>query len=181
MTAAGYVRSVQGFFSVQLERIGENMWQVRERDGLNTIRFDRAGDLVLDLASSEGVLGARRKSHSLYVALDPAHAAPKIALLGGSAPEGVSLSEGQLALTRSQLAVSNLERTECGARLVVEGFNQGKMLWLTAPDKVFHVSAEPFRPGLVPSEVASDADGRLEIPVSPRPGEPVSLQLTASC
>ncbi len=75
-----YAAIADGFFSSEIESVGPLEWTVANRDGLNTVRFDDAGALQLDMAASRGVLGSTRHDGSLYVALDSDVAAATVAI-----------------------------------------------------------------------------------------------------
>ena len=64
----------KGFFTTKFQKLGKNTWKVIDRGELDTIRFDEAKSLEVDLAKSNGVLGFKEFQGSLYVALDPSFA-----------------------------------------------------------------------------------------------------------
>ena len=70
----------EGFYSTEIIPLGENSWRFNHRGKLQTIRFDQATFLSVDLTRSAGVIGQQHFQGSLYVALDAAHASPVITL-----------------------------------------------------------------------------------------------------
>jgi len=73
IAASHYAAIADGFFSTQITSLGESSWLIQNRGALQTVRFDDAAALAVDLARSVGVLGQRKKGNSLYVALDEAY------------------------------------------------------------------------------------------------------------
>lgn len=80
VTASRFASMVDGFLSVRIFRLGPDRWRFEDRDGLATIRFDKATLKMVDFDRSTGVIGQRWHQGSLYVALDPDVKAPVIAL-----------------------------------------------------------------------------------------------------
>ena len=98
-----------GFYSTRLVSLGPEVWRVENRDGLQTIRFDRSTLQTVDFGRSSGVLGQRRFQGSLYVALDPAEASPVVAL---RAAKSLGDAESSVVpyLVDSRWEVSDLKR-----------------------------------------------------------------------
>lgn len=80
ITASHFAAVVDGFFKAELKQEGKARWRVLNRDGMQTLRFDRATFKSVDFDHSEGVLGLQHFQGSLYVALDPAVAEPVVAI-----------------------------------------------------------------------------------------------------
>lgn len=80
VTAATFARIAAGVFTTRLEALDGGRWRVLDRGGLQTLRFDAAAFQAVDFARSTGVVGQTHYQGSLYVALDPAVAAPVVAL-----------------------------------------------------------------------------------------------------
>ncbi|MBX9926785.1 MAG: hypothetical protein K2Y05_10540, partial [Hyphomicrobiaceae bacterium] len=71
ISASRYAAMADDFFAVKIEQIGPRSWRVGERGEVQTVRFDMADGLVLDMAESRGVLGStRHPSGAIYVSLD---------------------------------------------------------------------------------------------------------------
>src|SRR6185436_16700081 len=93
--------------------LGPNVWKIENRDGLETIRFDRSTLQTVDFGRSSGILGQRRFQGSLYVALDPADTSPILALR-----QARSIEDGDSSptpyLVDSRWEVSDLKRNVAG-------------------------------------------------------------------
>jgi hypothetical protein len=85
---------------------------ILDRGELQTVRFDGAEAVMLDLASSSGVLGQARLGDALYVALDPAVENPVVALQ----PVGTEPAPTDHPyLIDSRWQIWDLKRTSCGS------------------------------------------------------------------
>jgi hypothetical protein len=82
-----FARIGLGFYSTRLDLLEAERWRVSDRGSLQTLRFDRALDRRVDFTRSSGVLGQTHFQGSLYVALDPADAAPVVALTAHDRPD----------------------------------------------------------------------------------------------
>ncbi|WGH78732.1 polysaccharide deacetylase family protein [Jannaschia ovalis] len=114
-----YIDTVTGFFSAEIEQIGENAWAIRDRGDLQTLRIDRLGSLSVDFGASSGVIGQRRFGDALYVSLDPADAAPVLRLAAEPEP-AIHLVEASWEITR--FAVD-----DCSLAVDAEGFGEGRI------------------------------------------------------
>ena len=114
----------QGFFGTTITQEGQSAWRIRHRGGLQTIRFGDGAQRSLDLAACDGVLGARLINDDLYVALDPAHAAPLVTLAArhDSPPSRPCLIE-------AAWEVSGLASTADRFSFAAQGFGVGAMTW----------------------------------------------------
>ena len=131
-----YVDMVNDFANCEVEQLGPKLWRVSKLGAVHTFRFDNAEGLVLDLARSEGVLGARREGISLYISIDAAKDEARIAL-GDTASPAPSLA----GLHDSGWSVSNLQRGQCGWTYLAAGFGRGEFTWYDIPAGRYDVSA----------------------------------------
>ena len=125
ITATDYAAIGQGFYTLRLEELAPLKWRVVNRGALNTLRMDNAGTLAVDAQGSKGVLGARRTGSTLYIALDPASAAPEVALT--SAPPE---KQGSPLLVDSRWQIRGLILDGTSARFTAQGFGPGEMTWI---------------------------------------------------
>lgn len=125
--AARYVEIVEGFSTVRFTREGLRKWRITDRGGLQTVRFDAAQGLSLDLAESKGALGARRINTSLYVALDPGTVAPLVTLVEDAAPSGMRVPSRQIGLLESNLEVISASVTTCLSVFAVSGWGTAEI------------------------------------------------------
>jgi polysaccharide biosynthesis protein PelA len=125
--ASRFSRIAQGFVTAVIEREGPQVWRVRQRGALQTIRFDDA-TLGVDFERSRGVIGQRHELRSLYVALDEREEAPSIALKSVAA-EGGEPAEAVPYLVESRWRVFEVARTAGQLRFVGQGFGPGRFVW----------------------------------------------------
>ena len=127
--ASDYAKIVRGFLTARLVTVGARTWRIENRGALQTLRVDAAGAEALDLARSEGVLGAVRHDDALYVALDPAAEAPTVALALSDAATGV-VAGGEFSLEQSRWMIRDLSQSQCSAEFEATGHGAGEMSWL---------------------------------------------------
>lgn len=184
--AARYVEAVQGFGTVRFEADSTQQWRVLDRGGLQTVRFDNADGLSVHMPTSEGVLGARRTNGALYIALDPAIAAPLISLIENSAGSGMILPKGKIGLVESNLEVLAASSTACLTAFTLRGWGQGDLgIWgdPAAQYRVTSSAAASPEMGDLPDEavVIADADGYAHIAVSTVQGQMQTVALHQNC
>lgn len=156
VTATRFAEIAEGFFTVQIEPDGPDAWRIRNRGALQTVRFDHVAPTALpDLATSTGVIGARRVNTSLYVALDPAVPEPRVVLTGGPAPAAMLVS--------SRWPVEAVIRQGGGVAFdAAYGFGAGEMRWqMPAPGRYTITAAGESRPA------ETGADGQLSFTLPP--------------
>ena len=68
--ASYYAAIADSYYDVEIRQTDTSRWRVGRRGDLQTVRFDDADDVALDLPASIGVLGEKRHEHALYIALD---------------------------------------------------------------------------------------------------------------
>jgi len=185
LTASDYARIVDGFFTAQLVREGERVWSVDSRTALQTLRFDGASGLALDLLASVGVVGARRVNGALYVALDAAERHPVVALAESDETSGMLGSAGRPGLSSARWRVSGVAAGSCTLDFDAAGFGPGDMEWQGAPGRAYAVTAE-LPDGAGPAvTLRAEADGsgvlRFTLPESAGAGVHVTLAPEAGC
>lgn len=128
VTTSHFAAIADGFYTVRLESLGENRWQVFNRDGLQTLRFDHAVMKQVDFERSKGVLGQRHYQGSLYVSLDPAVPSPIVALKQN--PDYFRHAAADRPyLVESRWPVEQLDITDNSFRFHSRGFGEGYMRW----------------------------------------------------
>jgi polysaccharide biosynthesis protein PelA len=166
VAASRYTEIASGFYTARITKIAERTWRVENRGALATLRFDAPNDRArVDLARSSGVLGYRRDAGALYVALDPAHETPVVAL-GESEPS-------QPMLVHSRWPIAELRRSASGFSFAAEGFGAGEMLWRVSPglDYALSLDGQPF------ATVRANAAGELSFALPAATGRRVSVAL----
>lgn len=178
--ASAYVAAVKGFHSMQISAEGPGLWRIRNRGGLQTLRLDRARSHALDMAASEGVMGARRKGDSLYIALAPGVETPLVALTKDDRQSGIVLGSPVPALLGSRPVVETWNRGSCSIELELSGFSEGKVTLAAEPGAQYEVAIsgvdEDGR-----RAVTADAAGILAIDVPTAPGGLRGLSVRGGC
>lgn len=183
IVAAEYVRTVEGFLTARVVQEGDKAWRIVNRGALQTIRFDDAEALALDMDASEGVLGARRKDASLYVALLPSATEPVI-VLTESADAPMVRSADRFALREGRLTITDMSREPCNVRLTAHGWGPGRMIWEGPPGKsyVMRVVDETGSGGMLQEvNVVSDGNGVLDLALPPLGGQTLGISLAGGC
>lgn len=175
--ASQYAAAADDFFAAEIEQLDHFTWAVTKRGALQTVRFDNADALVVDLAHSFGVLGSTRHERSLYVSLDSAAERAVVTLIARSLASPVpSVSEPALALRDSRWMVSDLKPESCGLAVTAQGFGSGDMTWTTAPDRMFQVTVERGAVPLLQQLVKADAEGLLTLQLAANAVQPLTIR-----
>lgn len=160
--ASFFAQIANGFYSLQLEKMDESRWRVLNRGELNTIRFDKASDLAVDLLRSKGVLGFCHLHGSLYVHLDPEESAPEIAVKEGEG-SGLYLIESSWKVERQKREGNKLNLTLTGFGPLYMRFHlpEGKFqAHILGTDQHFSSNGEELT-----IEVQEEKIGKLEIEI----------------
>ncbi|MDO9426371.1 MAG: hypothetical protein Q7T93_06020 [Methylobacterium sp.] len=163
ITAADYAELAQDFPGVAIDVLGDGAWSVAGRGAVQTVRFDAAGAIDVDLSRSIGVIGRTRHGDALYVALDRAVEPARVVLWTGAgpAPAVVSLADARWRLWQ-------VVRSGADWRYEASGFGPGDFAWDGVPAGAYRVIARRNGEDLWSAEVAPSVDGRLSfsIPVA---------------
>jgi hypothetical protein len=164
-------------------------WSVANRGQLQTVRFDDADALDVNMTVSSGVLGSRRTNGSLYVALDSAvqNAVVSLRTADAPAPEpepSAAMSGSQTSPSASPIAslvssrwlFSNRIALPCGFELTAQGYGPGQMQWQTVAGKSFSISASRGSTVLWREVARAGADGMLKLQAPPIALEPLALR-----
>lgn len=122
--ASVYSQIVQGFYRAEFESLDPYSWAVKNRGSLQTIRFDKASLLKLDLSKSKGVMGGRHVQGALYVALDPSFETPIITLTETQKLE-LPASASVPYLIESHWPISDWNNTSQMLSFQLDGFGSG--------------------------------------------------------
>lgn len=162
ITASQYAAIAEGFYSSTISQLSPDLWMVRNRGGLQTIRFDHASRKSVDLTASKGILGQRYLHGSLYVFLDPQVAYPVIKLINNDfiAPHPPSQVP---YILESSWQIRNLIQSKNLLMFAVYGFGPGKLQWKLPEAGRFTVTAYKKGTLVFTDEVKSDADNILTV------------------
>jgi len=126
--ASRYAAIADGFYSTRVIADGPNLFRVRDRGALRTLRFDRATFRGVDQVRSRGVIGARHWGGSLYVDLDPA-APESVVALADIDRADIEPATDRPYLIHSRWVFSEVRATPERVEATVEGFGPGEMIW----------------------------------------------------
>ena len=177
--ASHYAAIADDFYATEIRKVEPMAWEILSRGALQTVRFDDAEGLALDLDRSRGVIGVQRANGALYVALDAAEPVARVAL--SSRPEGVAgeadaVAGRGLMLVESRWQVRNRRQEDCGLSVDAEGFGRGDMTWRTRPDRAFEVSLERGGGVLSREIVRADGSGLIRLQLEPDALDPLTLR-----
>lgn len=175
--ASDYAAIADDFFGVEIVQVDLFSWTVANRGALSTVRFDDAAKLTLDVARSEGVLGATHHGDALYVALDPGSARALVTLRSREADLVERQQPGTVptSLIDSRWQLSGLQRGRCGFDVTAQGYGPGDMTWQTTPRRSFRVTASRAGHVLMEETRRADETGLFHIVVAPMAIEPIVL------
>ena len=178
--ASEYAAIADGFYDTQIQQTGLYSWSIAMRGALQTVRFDDAEALAVDLTQSVGVLGANRHNGSLYVALDAAVEPAVVTLEDRLAEEKgfeTPATELRLGLIESRWRLSHREQQGCRTRFAAEGFGSSEMRLRTMPGRRVKVSAERDGLPLASRDVTADREGVLAIDLDIDARTPLTLSI----
>lgn len=132
---------VQGFYTADFVPAGAGVWQVVNRGGLPTVRFDRAFMLAVDLSRSNGVVGQRHHQGSLYVYLDETNVAPTLTLTDHKEYWQEPAASSPY-LIESRWRVSNVRHLSSAVEFTASGFGEGIMRWRVSKEGPYSVSVD---------------------------------------
>jgi len=174
-----YAAVGDGFYSARLVALGERRWRIEDRDGLQTIRFDGATRLGVDFARSTGVIGQRHQHGRLYVALDPAVAAPVLVLRDADRTYAESPA-AQPYLVHARWLLRDVRRVGDELHMSASGFGAGDMVWCASPGTGYEIEARDVEGVSVWTGTAvADDDGRFDFSVAADAIAPLELRIRA--
>ena len=183
LDASQYAAMADDFFTTEIEQTGSSRWLVKNRGALETVRFDDADLIAIDVTGSVGVLGSRRLNGSMYVSLDPAVAQPVVVLKGrtDAAPSDTvgttgGVGEPMLSLVEARWRLSSRVVENCIETFMAQGFGPGDMTFEGRPNRSFRIKVS--RNGqLLTEEIRwTDAAGLLPLHFAIEAREPVELR-----
>ncbi len=175
VAASRYAAIAEGFFAARLDAIGPRRWRITQRGALDTVRFDRASRLAVDIDRSVGVVGARHQHGALYVALDGDVAAPEIALRD-LAPDETEPRARRPFLVQARWRVWQVRWTGGRLQYRAQGFGPGEFEW-QVPARM-RVRIEAAGRQAAPVIAAAGADGVLRFTLDVPAIEPVTVTMT---
>jgi len=159
VAASQYAAIADAFYEVETARSGSLKWRIANRGALQTVRFDDAEALYVDMRQSQGVLGYTHHGRSLYVALDEAISDAVVALTSAK-PE--PRRQERPFLVDSRWLVSRLKIAACGLEADVQGYGAGVMTWAGVRPGAYTISFVSVRTDVEAlAEATVDHSGEL--------------------
>jgi hypothetical protein len=183
IASSTYAHVVQGFERFSARRQGALSWLIETRGSLQTVRFDQADNVSLDLGASTGAMGARRYNGSLYVALDPGVSSPRVSLAREPGAAAVVAPNGRLSLHSARWAISHFVAQTCSTIFMAHGHGNGDIALTSSQG---HYGLRVYAGGNIEKPIywdtlISGADGLLTFSLPPALGT-VRVTLTkAQC
>ncbi|MCB1505070.1 MAG: hypothetical protein KDJ47_08850 [Hyphomicrobiaceae bacterium] len=177
LATSDYAALADDFFGVVIEQVAPNAWAVRNRGTLQTVRFDNAEDIGVDMNASVGVLGANRTNDALYVALDGKVERAVIQLgLRDAAQAQQSAADSRPTLRDSRWRLSGLKGDDCQFSYEAQGFGEGDMSFQTAPGRRFDVSVNRGQENLAQVTARAGTDGVMQLALPAAAITPVQVE-----
>lgn len=146
-----------GFFTVSIERIGNDVWKIHNRQGLQTIRFDRIKNQTIDFTNSTGVIGYGEHQGSLYIYLDASIEEPVIALSG--------FQDDKIPyLIDSNWEIWNLKRDVNRLDFNSSGWGKLSMRWKMPKTGAYGIVAAPLGEKIVETTNEGILEVNLDLP-----------------
>ncbi len=177
VTTSHYAAIVEGFYSTRIERAGELRWRIGNRQALQTVRFDRALFLAVDMVRSRGVVGQHHYQGSLYVALDSA-VPEAVVVLRRREESAVEPSASLSYLVESAWQVWGVRHGSGRMWFETAGFGEGEMLWKVPRAGSYVINMHGGSGATESLTVVVPDDGRLRFAIRARtPMERVRVEV----
>lgn len=147
----------KGFFTTILEPLGSNQWKISNRQGLQTIRFDRTHNQSVAVFQSKGVIGYKNHQNSLYVYLDAIEEEPIISLIDN---EHLQIPY----LIDSNWEIWDLKRSDNSFDFKALGWGKLTMRWQMAQKGEYIVSAAHLKEKVIETSDKSILTIDLDLP-----------------
>lgn len=134
ITTSRYCTIGEGFYSAEIEPVSDSVWKIRNRKGLQTLRFDHAENITVDFTRSSGVIGYNHHEGSLYTYLDDKVTEPVVAIREGGVPENSFLIE-------SSWELGNLRRDSSKIKFEAKGWGKLVMKWQMLEGGTYTITA----------------------------------------
>lgn len=180
VTASDYASIADGFFTTQIDKTGPMQWLVTTRDGLQTIRFEHADAMSVNVAKSQGVIGSTRSEGSLYVALDASVTDARIVLQSAKQESEASRVAPLAQLEQARWKVRDLQRLECGFSFTAQGFGAGQFEWKDLEAAAYHIAAESKDGPVWKATAAVGGEGHLQFEIPAYGLEPLTIKVSCA-
>ena len=165
------------FFGVEIEQLAAATWAVPNRGALETVRFDDAAEIGVDMAASRGVLGAMRTNDALYITLDRAVPRAIVALAGRAATDAALRDRTQRpSLADSRWRLFEASGDACNFSMRASGYGVGDMRFETTPQRRFDVTVLSGDNIVTGVSTSADDNGQLHLKLAADAIAPVELR-----
>jgi polysaccharide biosynthesis protein PelA len=178
VTTSHYAQIAEGFYSTRFIPLGPKTWRIENRGHLQTLRFDDAARLAVDMKKSQGVIGQRHFQGSLYVSLDTTRKEPVLALKDFS-PEEKWPTATHPYLVEGRWHIWNLEfPRKQQTTFSAQGFGDGEMVWKVPNPGQYELILSNDAGVQQTVNAVADEDGILKIKFGPKAIDNVTITLT---
>jgi polysaccharide biosynthesis protein PelA len=175
IAASQYAAIAEGFFTTEITALGASTWRIHNRGALQTVRFDDATGVTLDLVHSVGVIGQQRKGATLYVALDGAYDDVVVALTHTAVANAT-----HPYLIDGRWQFHSLDRHDCGFTVVAQGFGSGQMRWGGLAAGNYRVSVRASDTTVWEGTEEVNDNGRLALTIATSALQPVIIDVVCT-
>jgi len=178
VSTSHYAQIAEGFFSIRFVPLGPKKWRLENRGSLQTIRFDDASKLAVNMKKSQGVIGQRHFQGSLYVALDAVEKDPVIALQEFSPGEKLPAS-ARPYLVQGRWHVWSVEFPgKHQTTFLAQGFGDGEMVWKVPEPGQYQFRLSNDNGVKQTRNAVADDDGILKVKFDSKAIDNVRISLT---
>lgn len=178
VSTSHYAQIAEGFYSTRFIPLGPKTWRIENRGHLQTLRFDDAARLAVDMKKSQGVIGQRHFQGSLYVSLDTTRKEPVLALKDFSAEEKWPTATHPY-LVEGRWHIWNLEfPRKQQTTFSAQGFGDGEMVWKVPNPGQYELILSNDAGVQQTVNAVADEHGILKIKFGPKAIDNVTITLT---
>lgn len=178
INTAKYSTIAEGFNSVFINAVAHNQWKIIRRGGLQTIRFDHAKNLTINMTESIGVVGYRLQNNQLFVYLDKTIESPVIVTKSVKKSRINAVSDMPY-LVHAAWDVENVRYKKSGNfSFKASGFGDVDVLWRVVHSGKYKVEATDGNNVFWSDVISSSTDGTLNITFDS--GENRSIEIAVS-
>ncbi len=138
ITTLEFCKIAEGFYSTEFVKASESSWIVKNRGGLETIRFSKALFTTVDYSNSIGIIGHKHFEGSLYVYLDRSISEPRIHLKSTDIYWRDAPSE-KMYLFDSSWQIWDLSRNSNELSFSCKGFGNCGMNWIVPENGYYKI------------------------------------------
>jgi polysaccharide biosynthesis protein PelA len=180
--ASRYADIAEGFFSANIQQTAADRWLVTDRGDLQTMRFDNADQISVDIAASVGVIGSSRHAGALYVTLDPVVANAEIVTRAqrSASPPDAKPQMVDVQLSDSRWSLSAVSSSSCKMTADAQGFGPGEITWSGLSPGQYTLSVSRDARTMQVQRLTANAQGVLTALVSVSALQPLQLRLSCA-